>query len=255
MPTSITRRAAVLAAAAALAAVAVPQAASAAVVSQSGGVVIYTAANAERNLVFPFVSNGRVRLQETNSATPLSAGLGCTIVSTRVAQCGSASRVILNLGDADDVYYGTGAGSTPTTVNAGAGNDILFDGAGAARQELYSGGAGRDVANYSLTNAAVSLSLDGRPNDGEAFENDTIASDVEDLTGGAGNDFLIGGAGQNVFHGGRGNDFLNPLGGADIVTGDDGDDRFETRDGLRDTINGGAGVDSAARDAIDAVVG
>jgi Ca2+-binding RTX toxin-like protein len=251
-----TVRAGVLAAAIAAAAVATaPQAASAATVSQSGGVVTYQASPGEVNQVFPFVENGFVRVRETNQATPLAAGAGCRIVSDRIAQCdGSGARVNVNLGDRDDVYYGTGAGLVPATVNAGDGDDVLIDGDGAARREIYSGGTGVDTAAYFLENRPVALSLDGAANDGEAGEGDLVASDVENLTGGAERDTLTGNAADNHLRGERGDDRLSGAGGADtfeegptasgadVIAGGSGTDRVRyeerTAAGVRVTLDG-----------------
>jgi Ca2+-binding RTX toxin-like protein len=221
---------------AAIAAVTVPDVAMGAVVSQSGGVVTYQAAPGERNLVGPSVFNGRIRIQESDAATPLSAGLGCSIVSTRVAECAGGSQVRLNLGDRDDAYYGTGDGSIPSTVNGDAGNDIFYDGAGAARRETYNGGSGVDVVSYFLSSVAVSASLDGQANDGQAGETDLVASDVEDLQGGPGADRLTGNSAANRLRG---------EGGADRLTALGGNDRFE--EGFQasgaDLIAGGSGLD------------
>jgi Ca2+-binding RTX toxin-like protein len=241
MPGNRIARVGVLAAAIAAAAV-LPQAASAATVSDSNGVVTYQASPGEVNQVFPFVDGGFVTVREDNAATPLTAGAGCRIIADHVAQCdGSGARVNVNLGDRSDTYFGSGAGSVPATVNAGDGDDILFDGDGAGRREIYSGGNGIDTANYSLENRAVSLSLDNAPDDGEAGEGDLIASDVENLTGGQQSDTLTGNSANNHLRGERGNDRLGGLGGADTF------DEGPTGSGA-DTISGGSGTDRVRYD-------
>ena len=60
--------------------------------------------------------------------------------------------------------------------------------------------------------------------DGEAGENDRIATDVENLTGGSANDRLTGSAGSNVLNGGTGNDVLDGGLGADLILGGAGTD-------------------------------
>jgi Ca2+-binding RTX toxin-like protein len=203
-----------------------------------------------------------VKVREANSATPLAAGAGCRIVADHIAQCdGSGTRVLVNLGDGNDTYFGTGAGFVPATVNGGDGNDVMFDGDGAGRREIYSGGNGVDTANYSLESHPVSLSLDNTANDGEAGEGDFVASDVENLTGGAQSDRLTGDNADNHLRGEGGNDRLSGLGGndtfeegptasgADFISGGSGTDRVRyderTAAGVRVTLDG-AGDDGQA---------
>ena len=87
--------------------------------------------------------------------------------------------------------------------------------------------------------------------DGEANENDNIASDVEKVTGGAAADILIGDGAGNVLNGLGGDDTLNGgdgfdqlLGGEgnDALNGDGGDD-FLRGEGGNDALNGGDGAD------------
>jgi Ca2+-binding RTX toxin-like protein len=69
------------------------------------------------------------------------------------------------------------------------------------------------------------------------------------LTGGKGDDHLIGGNGQNLLRGLDGNDTLDggPL--ADFFEGDAGNDVFHAQDGVADTVFGGTGIDSGDFDA------
>jgi hypothetical protein len=157
---------AVLAAGAVLGAAVVPSAASAAVVSKTGSVVTYQAAPGEINQV---LSSSRTDASACVSPTRplLFAALGCQIVIEQI-RTRSVTRVVTNLGDMNDQYFGAGTGSVPATVNADAGNDEMVDGAGPARKEICNGGSGIDKASYVLASGAVSLSLDGLSNDGEA---------------------------------------------------------------------------------------
>ena len=231
-----------VAAAAIAAAVVLPNAASAATVSEANGVVTYQAAPGEVNQVSPFVDGGFVKVRENNSATPLAAGAGCRIVADHIAQCdGSGTRVLVNLGDRNDTYFGTGAGFVPATVNGGDGDDLLIDGDGAGRREIYSGSNGNDTVTYALEKRPVSLSLDNAGNDGEAGEGDFIASDVENLTGSPQSDQLIGDGADNHLRGEGGNDRLSGLGGADTF------DEGPTASGA-DTISGGSGTDRVRYD-------
>jgi Ca2+-binding RTX toxin-like protein len=127
----------------------------------------------------------------------------------------------------------------PVTLDGGAGNDSLFGGdgpdvlIGGPGNDLLSGGAGKDTADYGYETAPLQLSLDGIANDGRTGEFDNILTDVENLTGGAGNDTLTGSAGPNKLIGGAGNDILLGLAGNDTLDGGAGND----------TLTGGAGAD------------
>src|SRR5206468_2648379 len=83
-------------------------------------------------------------------------------------------------GSDDDVLSGNGGNGT---LSGGSGNDLLDGGAGA---DVMSGGAGVDTANYSGRTAAVTVTLDGAANDGEAGEGDNV--DTEKVLGGSADD-------------------------------------------------------------------
>ena len=85
-------------------------------------------------------------------------------------------------GDGDDTLEGEG------------GNDTLVGSVGT--DELY-GGGGVDTVSYVGHTQSVEADLDGIANDGTAGENDLIATDVENLTGGRGADTLTGDGGAN----------------------------------------------------------
>ena len=117
------------------------------------------------------------------------------------------------------------------TLNGGAGPDMMW------------GGSGLDRVSYASRAAPVAVSLDNFPNDGEAGEFDN-AYDVENVTGGDGDDSLTGSAVANVLTGGPGKDTL---------IGHDGDDSFESRDQQEDYATCGNGADSIVGDWFDAV--
>ncbi|MBU0480775.1 MAG: VCBS domain-containing protein [Proteobacteria bacterium] len=126
--------------------------------------------------------------------------------------------------DGDDILYGD------------EGDDILLGGAGA--DQLY-GGAGIDTATYSMSGQGVtaSLTLPGDFTFGDTViqtydaAGDTFDS-IENLTGSANDDHLIGDNGINTLVGGDGNDILEGLGGFDGLNGD--------------ILDGGAGIDTAS---------
>ncbi len=114
-------------------------------------------------------------------------------------------------------------------INAGAGNDVLMGGAGA---DALIGGAGIDTAIYTWATSAVDVNL--WLNAGSLGESagDTL-SGIENLTGSAYNDALIGNDGNNILDGASGNDWLSATGGSDTLRGGAGND----------TLLGGTGSD------------
>ena len=118
----------------------------------------------------------------------------------------------------------------PTTLNGGAGNDILVGGNAA---DTINGGDGRDVL---------------------------VGNGGKDaLSGGAGDDLLEGGGGDDTLDGGAGRDKLDGGRGTDVLRGGAGNDFLFALDGAgKDTLDGGAhdantGGDSALVDRGDAV--
>ena len=74
-------------------------------------------------------------------------------------------------------------------LQGGTGDDTLTPGPG---DDTVAGGAGEDAVDYSDRTQPVTVTLGAAGLGGVAGERDTIAADVEDATGGAGNDTLIG---------------------------------------------------------------
>jgi Ca2+-binding RTX toxin-like protein len=114
-------------------------------------------------------------------------------------------------------------------INGGAGNDVLMGGAGA---DALIGGAGIDTAIYTWASSAVDVNL--WLNAGSLGESagDTL-SGIENLTGSAYNDALIGNDGNNILDGGSGDDWMSATGGSDTLRGGEGND----------TLLGGTGKD------------
>ena len=97
------------------------------------------------------------------------------------------------------------------------------------------GGTGTDSADYYDHTVGVVADLDGAiGDDGAPGEGDTIASDVEGINGGWGDDTLTGNGNANVLDGRWGNDTLIGLAGNDTLIG-----RSEA-----DTFDGGLNTDS-----------
>jgi Tol biopolymer transport system component len=114
---------------------------------------------------------------------------------------------ILNGGAGSDVLYGLG------------GDDTLIGGSAAAGSynQLW-GGAGSDTASYAGTGGKVYASIEGSDayvDSGAGYAITDAYNSIENLTGGSGNDVLIGDAGANRLQGGAGADQLYGRGGAD----------------------------------------
>jgi Ca2+-binding RTX toxin-like protein len=141
-------------------------------------------------------------------------------------------------GIGEDVLFGEGGNDN---LQGGNDNDRLSGGAG---NDALDGGAGdHDVADYSDAAGAVNVSLAGgsaNP-DGDGGK-DTLVN-IEDVTGGAGNDTLVGNGGNNVLIGNDGNDTITGGDGNDDIRGNAGTDTLEGGNG-NDMINGGGDNDT-----------
>lgn len=278
-------------------------AAEASTVEGANGTLTYTAAPGELNYVGVGTgeSPNSINIGDSGVSTMTPSGT-CRTYSTGQygsplsVECTDITRVVIRMGDANDGISALAA-PVPIEMYGEAGDDKLLDGwqadvldggdgtdeidmSGTYGEHIGSlngadmirGGAGTDHVIYSRTDSSsVSLSNDGVPNDGAANEADNIAADVEQLTGGAGDDTLTGSAGPDSLNGGLGNDTINGLGGddtleglggRDVIDGGAGRDSFSgsaeadtirARDGEVDTISCGSDADQATTDADDIV--
>jgi Ca2+-binding RTX toxin-like protein len=137
----------------------------------------------------------------------------------------------------NDMYGGAGN----DTVNGGPGFDNLDGGTGA---DDLNGGGGDDAAVYNTRTSGVTVSIDGVANDGAPGEGDDVATDVEDVFSGSGNDTLIGSAGSNYLSAGAGDDTIRGGAGDDRLVGVGGDDVLDGGVGA-DVFAGGIGRDRA----------
>jgi Ca2+-binding RTX toxin-like protein len=137
-----------------------------------------------------------------------------------------------------DTIFGFGGNDT---IFALGGNDEILGGGGA---DSINGGSGTDTANYSDSFEGVVVSLITNQGFGGTAEGDTLES-IENLTGSAHDDFLVGNDGSNVLVGLEDSDTLKGGGGADTLYGDSGSDTLKGGGGA-DTLNGGSGVDTAS---------
>jgi Ca2+-binding RTX toxin-like protein len=139
-------------------------------------------------------------------------------------------------GDGGDNVLDGDINNSVDTLDGGGGNDTLF---GRRGGDTLIGGTGIDSVSYNPESNPVTVTAgDGLANDGVndvdpgpavTPEGDNVASDVESIEGGSGNDHLTGGTGAGVIKGRGGNDVLN--GGADTAA---------------DTIDGDGGLDTVS---------
>ena len=108
-------------------------------------------------------------------------------------------------------------------LEGGRGDDTLTGGAGADRLD---GGAGRDTADYSASDAGVTVDLSTGATSGGHAEGD-ILTGIEHVTGSHYDDILIGDGGVNILSGGDGNDTLSGGRKIDILVGDWGVDTVD----------------------------
>ena len=120
----------------------------------------------------------------------------------------------------------------------GDGGDILRGDEGA---DQLDGGAGIDVADYTTSDAGVSITL-GRSASGGDAEGDVLTN-IENVTGSAHRDRIIGDENDNLISGGAERDKLAGADGDDRLFGGDGGDILRGDRGA-DQLTGGTGRDS-----------
>jgi len=156
-------------------------------------------------------------------------------------------------GDQNDTIDG---GDGNDSLNGGAGNDLLTGGSG---NDSMNGGADVDTVTYESTNQGVTVSLVAGTASGAEIGSDTL-SNIENVTGGSGNDNLTGNGLTNRLEGLGGNDVLSAIGGNgnvlrgglgnDTLNGGSGNDVLQGNDGA-DSFTGGTGADDFFIDAQD----
>ena len=190
-------------------------------------------------------------------ADALDGGLG----SDTADYSGSDAAVTVNL-DTRVVSGGHAQGDTIASVENAAGsghNDTLTGDAsdnvlrGGPGGDALDGGLGSDTADYSGSDAAVTVNLDTRVVSGGHAQGDTIAS-IENAAGSAHDDTLTGDASDNVLQGRSGVDTLSGGPGTDTLWGGPGNDIINGGDGA-DILHGGDSDDTMWGDRADAAAG
>lgn len=118
--------------------------------------------------------------------------------------------VYLEGGDFGDILR---AGSSADTLKGGSGNDVLEGGAGG---DTIEGGLGIDTASYAHAAGGVYASLQEHVGYmGDAAQDQFVG--IENLTGSAHDDSLVGDDGNNTLRGNGGADDIRGLGGDDRI--------------------------------------
>ena len=169
-------------------------------------------------------------------------------------------------GIGNDEIVGTSGGGTlhggdgMDYIDGRDGADLMFgdandDSFGAATPgDVVNGGDGYDGIDFSSEGGgAVTITLDDVANDGRPGANANVMANVEYVSGSTFGDTLIGNTGSNELLGGDGNDEVTGGPGSDELRGDNGEDKLFADDMVEDTVDCGAGTDTAKVDSLDSV--
>jgi hypothetical protein len=144
----------------------------------------------------------------------------------------------------------------PPCVNAtygGRDDDVLV---GSTFGDRLFGRQGRDLLRGREGNDCLWGGEGADVLDGDGGDDSLWGGDGRDrLFGGTGDDRLLGGAKADELHGDAGNDQLVPGTGRDRVWGGAGNDTISARDGARDVIACGTGLDRVTADRRDRLRG
>ncbi len=141
-----------------------------------------------------------------------------------------------------------GSGDDSLTGNGAA--NVLDGGLGA---DVMDGGDGIDTVTYASRTGDVRVDSDPIAKDGEVAEGDTVGDDIENLTGGAGDDKLTALTGPSVITGGAGDDLLFGSSEPDKFVAGPGDDTMDGGGGT-DLYDGGSGVDIVSYAFVEAPI-
>jgi Ca2+-binding RTX toxin-like protein len=147
---------------------------------------------------------------------------------------GGAGSDLIEGGRGNDVLRG---GDAHDKLRGGVDDDRLDGEAGA--DELDGQAGADDTAVYSARTARVSVTIDGRADDGNAAEDalgtlrDNVLAGTENVEGGSAGDFLLGSDRDNRLSGGSGDDTLAGGKGADDFEPGPGTDTVHYQDNNR----------------------
>ena len=259
---------------------ALPSAASGATASLTPGDpdspsrIAYTAAAGEANKLDVQVAADRRSAEISDpGADSIVPGANCAAQNAKKVTCtvpaGRPDLLVVEaeLGDGNDTFDIAGAsagargGPGNDTLRGGPNADILRGGggtdelrgnggddslydedtSGAANGDKLDGGAGSDTVVYERT-AAVNVDLANPSGDGEPGENDEL-DEIENASGGAGNDTIRGTDGPNRLGGAGGQNTVEGRGDRDVLLGGDDEDTLIGGPG-RDDIESAGGDDT-----------
>jgi Ca2+-binding RTX toxin-like protein len=251
-----------------------PMAAHAANVTVAGGAITFNAGAGETNTAVivkqqttPVATVYFVGDQNPNVTVTASAAQGCVATPPvgglpkgylcTVSLLTPITSLVENLADGNDTGVISAVGGPAGTIDGGTGDDTLVGaqendtfrgGAGTADSVAYVGIAAASITRTSAVVARLATGASPSTGNGQAGENDSIAADVEGLTGGNGDDILFGNAGPNTIAGSAppGTPDVDPqpqgTESQDFISGAGGDDTLVAGDS--GTVNGGDGNDS-----------
>jgi T5SS/PEP-CTERM-associated repeat protein len=162
----------------------------------------------------------------TDYLDPFSPTTGDTPPSPFNFFTGGAGNDTLDASNSDKSSIITGSGGDDTLigssfddlVSGGGGDDIIVGGHGGGN-DIYDGGDDEDTIVYASADETIHVNL----TDGTASGDPDIGTDkltnIENVTAGSGDDFIIGNAGNNILNGADGADELTGLAGDDTLTG------------------------------------
>jgi Ca2+-binding RTX toxin-like protein len=147
-------------------------------------------------------------------------------------------------GTGDDMLYG---GDGSAHLDGDAGNDVLYGGAG--DDDLW--GEGGNDRLYGEDGDDFIIGGGGHETISGGTGDDLLAGEKghDTISGGPGNDRILGEAGRDSLFGNGGLDFLNGgPGRGDRLRCGAGNDGMKSTDGVKDDLDGGAGIDQAEFD-------
>lgn len=177
-------------------------------------------------VVTAFEANGAILLGNTVGVTTVTANGYSNVTISGTINNDVLDFTAVNLigigrvqgGDGNDTIIGN---ADANIIWGEAGDDILSGGAG---NDTLKGGAGIDTADYSYTTAGVTVSLAVTAAQTVAVGDVDTITEMENLTGGSGNDTLTGTNAANTIDGGAGDDIIDAGRGNDIIVGGAGTD-------------------------------
>jgi Ca2+-binding RTX toxin-like protein len=159
-----------------------------------------------------------------------------TLLGANPSVCTGALAVSCDLGALDPGETATLVLTVRTTKAGALANTAAVD----AEQD------DPDTADNSGTAAVTVSPCTIRGTNGANTLKGTTGNDV--ICGLGGNDKIDGKGGDDIVLGGTGADTITGGPGRDTLKGEAGNDTFYARDGNRDTVSGGAGIDRARVD-------